>query len=259
MDTCAQSRETAATHSNFQHSTAGLARASAVRVPSALWMNILRVLGLVLLALALVSVARAGSINLTLDPNYPSDYHFYTYTVGGQNYTLPTGPYPAILSGGKYGTGTLAYLICFDINVDTYVGQTYAGSLVTPTDTTQLEVSYLMAQLSHLGGYYAPVNTVSGPISLAIWQLENPSSVNSTPFVLDPTAQVWVDAAVNAVQSDQWTVEMAAQYPFWSPDNLSASQRFGIVDTVPEPTTCALVGASLISLGLFFRKRLNRH
>ena len=222
-------------------------------------MNILRVLGLVLLALALVSVARAGSIKLTLDPNYPSDYHFYTYTVGGQNYTLPTGPYPAILSGGKYGTGTLAYLICFDINVDTYVGSTYTGSLVTPTDTTQLEVSYLMAQLSHLGGYDAPVNSVSGPISMAIWQLENPSSVNPKAFVQDPAAQPWVNAAVTAVSSGQWAAADAAQYPFWSPDNLSSSQRFGIVSTIPEPATCALVGASLISLGLFFRKRLARH
>lgn len=221
-----------------------------------------RVLGLLLLAVGLMGLARAGTVTtITLDPNFPGDYHTYSYTVNGKTYTEYTGPYPATLTGGIYGTGTLAYLACFDINIETNVGQTYSGSLVAPTGTVQLEVSYLMAQLSKLGGYYAPVNTVSGPISMAIWQLEDPSSQNNAPFVEDPAAQPWVTNAQNAVSTGAWNAADAAQYPFWSPNPGVSAQRFGIVelaDTAPEPGSLALVGGSLIGLGLLLRKRLIR-
>jgi hypothetical protein len=219
--------------------------------------TLLHVLGLLVLALALVSSAGATPISVTLDTNW-NDYHSYSYAVNGTTYTLPTGPYPAILTGGVYGSGTLAYLICFDINVDTYIGQTYWGSLTVPEDTPQIEVAWLMDQLGLAGGYYAPVST-SGPISMAIWQLEDPSSVNSTPFVEDPAAQPWVAAAINAVNVGDWQDTNAAQHPFWSPDDPGASQRFGIVSVVPEPGSSALVGASLIGLGLLFRKRLKNN
>lgn len=224
---------------------------------------VLRALGLLLLALALAGLACADPIvTITLDGNFPGDYHFYTYTsnVTNTTYTVPAGPYPAILSGGVFGKSTLGYVVCFDMNIDTLVGQPYSGSLVVPNDTVQLEVAYLMAQLSKLGGYYAPVSTVGGPISTAIWQLENGSSNGKViPFPDDPAAQPWVNAAVNAVQHGTWTAAMAAQYPFWSPDAGVISQRFGIVGTVPEPGSLALVGASLIGLGLLLRKRLTNN
>ena len=94
-----------------------------------------------------------------------------------------------------------------------------------------------MNQLGLVGGYYAPLST-TGPIGMAIWQLEDPSSINPATFVPDPAAQPWVTNAVNAVTSGAWTAADAAQHPFWTPDNLSAAQRFGIVeivDNAPEP------------------------
>ena len=230
---------------------------AAVLASSTLRTAILRVLGMLLLALALMSLARAGNITVTLDPNW-SDYGTYSYTVAGVTYTRYTGPYEATLTGGIYGSGTLAYLSCFDINVDTNIGTLYTGSLTAPTGKTQLEVAWLMNQLGLAGGYYAPLST-TGPIGMAIWQLEDPSSINPAPFVEDPAAQPWVTNAVNAVTSGAWTAADAAQQPFWTPDNLSAAQRFGIVElahSAPEPGSFALVGASLIGVGLLLRKRL---
>lgn len=229
---------------------------AAVNTSSARMKALLRVSTLLLLAVALVSVASASTVTVTLDPNW-GDYHTYSYQVGGSTYTQYTGPYPAILAGGSYGSGTKAYLSCFDINVDTYIGETYQGTLTMPDDTTQYEVSWLMNQLGLAGSYYDAPLSITGPIGMAIWQLEDPSSANPAPFVADPAAQPWVNAAVEAVSSGTWTAADAAQHPFWTPDNLAASQRFGIVASgVPEPGSSALVGASLIGLGLLFRKRL---
>ncbi len=155
---------------------------------------------------------------------------------------------------------SLLYVACFDINIDTYVGQAYSGSLVLPgNNQAQEEVSWLMAELNKVGGYNAPASE-SGPIAMAIWQLELPSSLNPTPFPEDPAAQPWVTAAQNAVTSGAWTEADADMYPYWVPDSNESAQRFGIEEVylfngAPEPGTFGLIGASLVGLGLLFRKR----
>lgn len=224
--------------------------------------TLLRVSCLLFLALALMGLARASEVTVVLDSNFPGAYHTYSYTVNGTTYTEYTSPYIATLSGGVYGTATQAYLACFDINIETYVGTAYTGTLTLPNnDTVQMEVSYLMAQLTNLGGYYAPVST-SGPIAMAIWQLEDPSSKNPAPFVPDPAAQPWITAAQKAVSSGAWTEADANQYPYWTPDSNESAQRFGIeelIEPAPEPASLALVGSSLIGLSLLLRKRLKKN
>jgi hypothetical protein len=250
-----------------RHATPGTvqtAAPAAVASSSAQMKTLSRLLALLFLLLGLMGLARASMVTVTLDPNFPGDYHTYSYTVNGTTYTEYTSPYMATLTGGAYGTGVLAYVACFDINIDTYVGETYDGSLTLPgNNKVQDEVSYLMAQLSNLGGYNAPVS-VSGPISMAIWQLELPSSLNPTPFVEDPNAQPWVTAAQNAVNSGAWTEADANLYPYWSPDAGVSAQRFGIEElygpgSAPEPGSLALVGSALIGLSLLLRKHLKNN
>lgn len=267
METCVIPQEKAAWQPALHHSlfgtshTAALAAAesSSVRM-SSLW----RVASLLALALALMGLARAGNITIVLDPNFPGDYKTYSYTVSGKTYNEYTSPYMATISGGIYGQDSLLYVACFDINIDTNVGQAYSGSLVLPgNDPVQEEVSWLMAQLNAVGRYNAPVST-SGPIAMAIWQLELASSLNPTPFVEDPAAQPWVTAAQIAVSSDTWTEADANMYPYWVPDSDESAQRFGIeavyfFNGAPEPGTFGLIGASLIGLGLLLRQRLPKN
>jgi len=75
-----------------ENSTTHFSQRCACRGSSLLHLRtaILRVLGMLLLALALMSLARAGNITVTLDPNW-SDYGTYSYTVAGVTYTRYTG------------------------------------------------------------------------------------------------------------------------------------------------------------------------
>jgi len=209
-----------------------------------------RIAVLGLLALALVAQSHATTIYLTMADSM-SDYHSYTYyDVLDNAHTLPTGPYPATLSGGSYGSsGVGVYVMCYDINMDAYVKATYAGIMVLPTTETEIEAAYLQKELADDGGFDADVDTISGPISMAVWQLMDPSSQVPTPFVLDPAAAAYVAEAEYAYTSKKWTQADAANYAFWMPTPITTTQRFGFVFgqrplpsdiTTPEPGSLVL-------------------
>jgi hypothetical protein len=102
-----------------------------------------RIAVLGLLALALVAQSQATTIYLTMADSM-SDYHSYTYyDSDGNEHTLPPGPYPATLSDGSYGSGVEVFVMCYDINIDAYVGATYAGIMVLPTTPDEIEAAYL--------------------------------------------------------------------------------------------------------------------
>jgi len=221
------------------------------------------VLGLLLLGLAAQSYA--NTIVLTLAGNL-SDYHSYTYTgVDGKTHDEYTGPYPAILSGGSYGDGGAAFVMCFDINLDAVVGKPYDGIFVLPTEEAEFEAAYLLNKLANLGGYNADVQTISGPIGMAIWQLMDPSSQNPAPFALDPAAASLVAEAQNAYLGGAWTETDAANYALWEPTPIDTTQRFGFVsgqapppsdiDPVPEPASAVLMAAGF---GVVLALRRNR-
>ena len=202
-----------------------------------------------LLALALVAQSHATTINLTMADSM-SDYHSYTYYDVGIAYTEPTGPYPATLSGGSYGSGVGVFVMCYDINIDAYVGATYAGIMVLPTTEAEIEAAYLQKELADDGGFYGAPLSESGPISMAVWQLMDPSSQNPAPFPLDPLAAAYVSQAENAYLSGDWTQADAANYAFWEPTPIGTTQRFGFVFgqaplssdiTTPEPASLVLL------------------
>lgn len=194
--------------------------------------------------------AHAATIVVTLDPYWP-DYHQYTYTATDlSSHTLPTGPYLATFAGGSFNSSTV-YLFCLDFNIDTNIGQPYSGYLVYPTTQADIESAYLENKVLHGGGYDADVQSLSGPVSMAIWTLENPSSANPKPFPVDPTTAALVAEAQNAYLNGTWTASMAKDFPMWIPDTIGSSQRFGVM-TTPEPGSASLFGIAGL---LFFASR----
>lgn len=217
-----------------------------------------------LLALALVAQSHATTIYLTMADSM-SDYHSYTYyDVLDNGHTLPNGPYPATLSGGSYGSGVGVFVMCYDINIDAYVKATYAGIMVLPTTEAEIEAAYLQKELADKGGFGADVDTISGPISMAVWQLMDPSSQVPTPFALDPAAAFYVSQAEDAYSGGTWTQADAAKYAFWMPTPITTTQRFGFVFgqvpqssdiTNPEPGSLVLMAAGFAVVLALRRKR----
>jgi hypothetical protein len=211
---------------------------------------ILRFLLLVLLGSLLGSPAFADGI--TLDGNW-SDYFAYTF-VGTDNvsHVEIVAPYPATISIGLYKYSD--YIACLDINNTDYIGVTYPGTFGPALTYADGEVSWLLDQLvgtdpkardSHT------VNTLFGPIAMAIWQVEFPSSNYAGTGVMptDPAAQAWIMQAQNAVNGGY-----SADHLFFTPTD-SSSQRFGVLSQTPEPATLLTMGGGILMLGGMLRRR----
>jgi hypothetical protein len=211
------------------------------------------------LCLTFAFIARADTILLTLDGNLSApDYAFYSYTdtSGHAQDNIPISPYITYLSGGVYNN-TPVYSFCYDFNSPTDVGNPYPGVFELFTDPATMEATYLVDQLNAQGMQNAPL-AIRGAISLAIWQIMNPSSTTSlASFPDDPAAQPWIAAAVNAVNNGLWSVDESNRYPTWVPNDPSI-QRFGIVfqnePAAPEPATLAATGLALVLFGIWRRK-----
>jgi hypothetical protein len=225
-----------------------------------------RALGPVLLSLAFASAALADSIEI------PSSNFLYYSFIGEDKiaYNLPVAPYPSTATIDGNAVPSI-YLICLDINNPTNPGQTYSGTFYTAETISEVngqaslfinkEVSWLADQLA---GYSenGPVS-YTGPISLAIWQLEFPSSTNSEnkSDPVDPAAQIWISEAEAAVRNGY-----QPDSAFFIPDN-STSQRFVAISETstpgtlgllpaPEPGTMGMMGAGLLGLAWMLRRRL---
>ena len=218
-------------------------------------MSVSRFVLLALLALVLTVPGWSTTIILTMDPNI-GNYHHYDYTdADGSSHGEYTGPYPATLSGGGYGSGVRVFVNCFDINVNVYTGASYNGYMMLPESPTDLAAAYLEKKMFEAGTYNAPTS-VTGPLAMAIWQLENPSSVNPAPFPFDAAAAPLVTEALNAVATRAWTAADAVYYTMWIPTPLGSAQRFGLVlgpepsphDLVPEPESVLLIVGGLVML-----------
>jgi hypothetical protein len=223
---------------------------------------ITRILGPAFLVLVLVPTAFADGI--TLSSNYPGGYLWYE--------GLPVAPYTSTTTID--GNTVASYVICLDINNPTNVGTFYAGTFYTAQTisaipgqaslTTNDEVSWLADQLAGISPNNPANAVLGGPISLAIWQLEFPTSTNSEGGTdpIDPAAQIWITDAATAV-ADGYQPDSV----FFIPDD-STSQRFveisltdqpGTLGLVtPEPGTLGMMGAGLLGLVGILRRKFAR-
>jgi hypothetical protein len=223
-------------------------------------------LSLATICLALSATAHADSVTITLDPHFGSpDYAFYTYTdtAGAVQSNVPVGPYMATLNGGGYNN--LAVMVfCYDMAAETDVGTAYTGSVESvakmspPTSTEVLDSTYLINELMNDGGIDAPL-AQRGAVSLAIWEIMNPTSTTkSTPFPTDPAALPYETQAADAVADGSWTVADADQYQTWMPDDIASIQRFGVSTPAPEPATLVLTGLGLLCFGMIAKRTARR-
>ena len=176
-----------------------------------------------------------------------------TITITGAPFSydgVAVGPYYATLDGVPN-----ILVFCLDMNLSTQIGQSYAGGLSLSNDQTLEEVSFLAAYALQNG---APdvnqVNSLEGPVSLAIWQIMGTSDVAP-----DLAAQPFVLMAQDAYVHGQIPQALLDRVVVWSPALPGASQRFLRVDPEtesPEPGTILFIalGLLMITCGLAGRK-----
>jgi hypothetical protein len=197
----------------------------------------------------------ASSITLTGNP---------TFAYEG----ILVGPYAATLD-----TDPNSLVFCLDLHLDSYVGTRYDGSLTAPQTQREKEAAFLASYSLYLG---APsgglVNSVEGPISMAIWQLMG--TMGTTPN--DPAAQPYIQLAQFADSDNAITPSFLGDVSIWTPTPAGSSQRFvtairkdslifdalredlAALDNAPEPGTIVLlsIGVLLMAFGGIRRRRL---
>jgi hypothetical protein len=227
-----------------------------------------RALGPVFLGLVFSSTAFADSITLNGNLSSPT-YLSYTFTdaVSGASIQEWVSPYPS--TSTIEGVDIPSQFGCMDINNPTSVGKFYSGTFGVAVTTADYEVSWLADQAAGT----TPSNPLiiggvdeSGPIAMAIWTIEFPSSNKSDgnqTMPTDPAAAAWVAEAQAAVAAGYQPDSV-----FFTPDDKTA-QRFveisltskpGTLDLLPapEPGTLGMLGTGLLGLVGLLRRKLPR-
>ncbi|HWB86983.1 MAG TPA: PEP-CTERM sorting domain-containing protein [Bryobacteraceae bacterium] len=219
-------------------------------------MKLYRFLSVAALTTVLSGILCANTVILGLhgDPNQNYTFTRTDTPVAGSEYPntvveVPAGPYPVYIGSDipadQYG------VFCIDFLKTANFGASYPGTLISPSAQTELEAAYLASILAGYGGESANTNLYQGPISMAVWQIMDPTP-GDVPR--DPAAQPFVTLAQNAYASGSL---LPADFPntlIWVPNDPGIQRFLTVVPEapeVPEPGSIGLMagGVLLIALG----------
>ena len=182
----------------------------------------------------------------------------WSYTDSLSETTTP-GPYQATIGGVPN-----LLVFCLDLHINTPVGTAFDGYLTHPSTPAEDEAAFLAAYSLTQGAPSANqsvINSLEGPISMAIWQLMGTLVQNGQTTQADPAAQHFVDMATGAYNSGQITTVFLSNVLIWNPgtpgSGSTAEQRFLEVNT-PEPATVVFLGGGLLLLALSRIRRRRR-
>jgi hypothetical protein len=174
----------------------------------------------------------------------------WSYTDTPKDSTTP-GPYLATIGGVP---NLLVY--CLDLHIDTPVGTTFDGYLTHPNTQAEDEAAFLAAYSLTQGAPSANqdvINSLEGPISMAIWQLMGTLTQNGYTTEPDPAAQQFINMANTAYINGQISGAFLSSVNIWNPgtpgSGSTAEQRF-IEASAPEPGTLAFLGTGLLLIAL---------
>lgn len=198
---------------------------------------------------------RANTIfGLAGDPN-----HNYTFTrtdtpVSGSEYPnwqvqVPSGPYPGWLVANI--PADQGAFFCIDFLKTATFGASYPGTLVLPSTPQEIEAAYLASIEYGYGAANANINLYAGPLSMAIWQIMDPTP-GDVPR--DPAAQSWVTQAQNLYAAGQLQASMFANTTIFVPNDPSIQRFMLAAAETPEPETMVLLGTGVLLIVAGFRR-----
>jgi len=226
-----------------------------------------RIAKLAVLMAALSAALLASTIQFGLlgDPDQSYTFTRTDTPVANSEYpyaqvTVPAGPYPGYLGANVPADQYLFFCLNF-LKTATF-GASYLGSLTPPGTPQQLEAAYLAAEMASVGGAKASLQSYKGPLSMAIWQIMDPTA-GDVPR--DPAAQPYVTAATEAydrgilspadfpntwvfVPNDSKIQSFMTVAPSTPPFQQLSQEEGGL--GVPEPASILLIGGGLLLIGL---------
>ena len=187
--------------------------------------------------------AQANTLVLTGNPN-----QIYN--------NINVGPYPVTLDSVP------ALVFCLNDDKTASWGGSYTGTVHTPNTPAEEEAAFLASYALFKGApssTAATVNTVEGPISMAIWQIMG--TLGTTPP--DPAAQQYVNLAQYAFSAGLITQNFLNSVFVFVPTDTSIQRFISAVSmpamdiaATPEPGTMLLfaTGILLVGLGRYHRR-----